>query len=331
MLQDSNLKGCGGIASFALAAALLSTPAFGQVTFTDGFGDGDRDNDGSLEGAVGDASDTGLKWLIGNGSSGSASPTLGIADDTGGIGSGNALTFDAGSSSTRRLFAGYNAIELGSPGDFISLTFDMRFDGPAPTTDGDFRFGLYNEGPIKTVNDFDGNSSTGSLTDDTGYYVAFDTGTPGSGTLATISVEPNVDESPLVGSNGSGDSLSFGASVTPSSLDGLGLLPADAVLGDGVNAIGLKTTYLAADNLKFELTLNGNTIRERELLDATIDPPLPSTLLFDSLLIASSGTDLSFLIDNVSVQTNVPEPGALGLAGVGGLILLRRRSGARAC
>ncbi|MEO0586979.1 MAG: PEP-CTERM sorting domain-containing protein [Planctomycetota bacterium] len=306
------------------AAAMLSLPAFG-MTITDGFGDGDRDNDGTPEGVVADASDTGFTWLIANGSSSSSSPTIGVTDDTAGIGTGNALSFDAGSTSTRRLFAGYDTIELSSPGEFISLTFQVRFaGGVAPTTDGDFRFGLYNEGAVKTENDFDGNSSVDSLDDESGYYVTFDTGTPGSGTLAAVIVEPNVDGSPLTGSSSSGDSLSFGGSVNAGNLATNGLLPADAVLGDGTNTVSLKITYNDVDDLNFLLTLNGNVLRDRDLLDDTTDPPGPSTFAFDSLLIASSGTDLSFTLDNVAIETNIPEPGSLSLAALGTLALLRR-------
>ncbi|MEM6334633.1 MAG: PEP-CTERM sorting domain-containing protein [Planctomycetota bacterium] len=323
MFQEEKKMSIKSIAALA-AAATLSFPAFGGVMF-DGFGDGDRDNDGTPEGVVADAADTGFKWLIANGSSSASSPTVGIADDSAGIGSGNALTYEAGTTATRRLLAGFDQIELSQPGQFISLNFDLRFaGGVAPTTDGDVRFGLYNQGAVKTENDFDGNSTVDSLDDETGYYVTFDTGTPGGGTLAAVIVEPNTDGSPLGGSSGTGDSLQFGGSVNEGNLAGLGLLPEDAVLGDGTNSIGLKITYLAADNLNFQLTLNGNTIRDRDLLDDTTEPPAPSTLSFDALIIASAGTDLDFSIDNVALETNVPEPGSLSLAALGALALLAR-------
>ena len=76
-------------AAAACAAFFSFSPASAAIIFTDGFGDGDRDNNGLDAGAaVTDATDVGIPWLFTDGTSAAVFSAI---DDSAGIGSGNAL------------------------------------------------------------------------------------------------------------------------------------------------------------------------------------------------------------------------------------------------
>lgn len=288
-------------ATATLVASLVSLPAMGEVVFTDGFDDGTR-----------------APFVIANGSSSSNSPATSVVDDTAGIGSGNALLVEGnGSSSLRRIALGYDNITLSNAGDFISISFDARHNGTAPDSDRDFRFGLYNQGALLTDDDFDGNSTNDTLSDDSGYFLQVDTGV-GAGTVADFRVEFNTDGSPLTGSESSGDSVSIGGSTS----DGT------AALTDIAKTYVMKLTLETPGDPKgllLELDVNGTNLISRGLDDSSDVEDVISTLSFDGFLISQNGTELNYLIDNVGIETNVPEPGSLALIGMGGLALLRRR------
>ena len=304
-------------ASLALGTALLTAPAWAAPVFTDGFGDGDRDNDGNLEGPVQDASDVGVPFYIANGSSSSNSPAVTIVDDSAGIGSGNALSVNGnGSSSSRRIIAGFDTVSLANPGDFITLSFDARHNGTAPSTDRRFRLGLYNQGALLTDEDFDGNSTNNTLSDDVGYYFQFDTGVA-SGTVADARIEFNTDGSPLGGSSSTGDSESFG----------FGTDDALASLTDVAKSYSITITYVTATDANVSLSVNGTELENRNLSDGGDANDVVSTYDFNSFLFSQNGAELNYLIDNVVIESNtvVPEPGTLSLVGLAGLTLLHRR------
>ena len=278
-------------------AALLCLPAAGDTVASDGFGDGDRDNDGTAEAAATDASDIGLVFVRSSGSKSSDSPAVTVIDDAKGIGDGNALSVKGnGSKSTRRVLAAFNPVTLSAADEFISVSFDARHDGPAPDADRKFRFGLFNEGGNKTVADFDGNSTNDTHADDEGYYVGLDTGKT-DGTTADIRLEaladPDFDGSPLGGSDGE----SFGASTKESA----------ASLTDQAKNFKFTITYVSADDLNFKLDVDGTNVIDRNLSDSDGDLDVVNTRAFDAFLFGQNGAELDFLLDNVTVETNVSD------------------------
>lgn len=279
----------------ATLAALLSAPASGDIIASDGFGDGDRNNDGAAEAAATDASDTGLIFVRSSGSKSNDSPAVTVIDDANGIGDGNALSVNGnGSKSTRRMLAAFDAVTLGAADEFISVSFDARHHGAAPVADRKFRFGLFNEGAKKTVNDFDGNSTNDTHADDMGYYVGLDSGA-GDGTTADIRLEapadPDFDGSPLGGSDGE----SFGASTDD----------ATASLTETAKRYKLTITYISADDLNFRLDVDGTNVIDRSLSASSGDLDVVNTLTFDAFLFGQNGAELDYLLDNVTVESNV--------------------------
>src|SRR4051795_4580937 len=83
-LRTAAVSACASM----LLASLAATATAG-IIFTDGFGDGDRDNNGTPEAPVTNASDVGLPWF--KAGSGTSAMTFQVIDDSAGIGSGNAL------------------------------------------------------------------------------------------------------------------------------------------------------------------------------------------------------------------------------------------------
>ena len=112
---------------------------------SDGFGDGDRDNDGIAEGPVTDGLDIGQAWYLARGTS---SVTASVADDSGGIDSGNALDVISDSASNRVFITTFNPTTL-SDGERIIMRLDVRItESPIDPVDssgagnGDRRFGF---------------------------------------------------------------------------------------------------------------------------------------------------------------------------------------------
>jgi hypothetical protein len=79
-------------------------------------------------------------WFAQNGSQGQA--LIEIADDSSGIGGGNALSVNA--FSRQGVIGTFNDVSLTNVGDQIQLRFDVRLTS-VPNNAGGFRFGLYND------------------------------------------------------------------------------------------------------------------------------------------------------------------------------------------
>jgi len=166
--------------SAALAAALAASPSF---AVTDGFGDGDRNNNGAitpydtdvnLDGVLDtynpdklgitlipevttpqDAGDIGIIWASTRGftgaNDGDPKSNIKIIDDSAGLGSGLALGVE--SKGTGSSFAGFfgSSIELGpNLGDkvVVSLSFRVWTDSNNPTpppANGELRWGLFQD------------------------------------------------------------------------------------------------------------------------------------------------------------------------------------------
>src|SRR5262245_20095361 len=82
-----------------LVTSLTLNICSATIVFSDGFGDGDRDNNGLDSGATAtNPSDVGIPWRLTDGNS---AVTFQAVDDTAGIGSGNALQLFNTSSNNR--------------------------------------------------------------------------------------------------------------------------------------------------------------------------------------------------------------------------------------
>jgi len=255
-----------------------------QILVSDGFGDGDRDNDGVAEGPVTDAGDVGQAWYLARGTS---DFTISVADDTSGIGTGNAIDFVSDSASNRFLITTFDSTTLAN-GDRIKLGFDMRItESPIDPVDtggsgnGDrrFRFGMYNGMGTNVTED----SSDGSITDDdTGYNVQVDTGTADGGTSITGRGDPAPS---LLG----GGSVSMGASAS----------------GDDFAATNTAKLYeyvitRVGDDLSFSLLVDG--VEAQDGLIASADLSANGlTYTFDTLAFGTSGAAIDYRVDNVEV------------------------------
>ena len=116
-----------------IVALLLGAGAHVNAqAIVDGFGDADRDNDATTDGgaSVTDPGDVGVRWYLARGTSGI---TLGVEDDTAGIGSLTVLNVFTLSSSTRALSAAIEEVTLANPGDSISMASDLRLVGSLPS------------------------------------------------------------------------------------------------------------------------------------------------------------------------------------------------------
>src|SRR5690349_14412090 len=94
-----------------LFVALLSfSPLSAAIIFTDGFGDGDRDNNGLDAGAVvTDPTDVGVPWLLTDGTS---AVNFKVVDDSAGLGSGNALQLNNTGSNNRPTLGHFSPVTM---------------------------------------------------------------------------------------------------------------------------------------------------------------------------------------------------------------------------
>jgi hyaluronate lyase len=153
---------------------LLSAAAHGATLMVeDPFTDGSRSN------ATG--GDTlGVVWFMGQTDS-----TLTVADDSGGIGTGNALFFNP---QDWGKFLGYfGPATLLNPGDSVTLSFNFRFTASPANINAGFRVGLYNSNGTRQTTDADdtGVPGPGDRSDDVGYGFQVN---PGSNSLTGLNV-----------------------------------------------------------------------------------------------------------------------------------------------
>ena len=279
-----------------LCIALMAAAgtAQSQVLVSDGFGDGDRDNDGVAEGPVTDAGDVGQAWYFARGSS---AVTVSVADDGAGIGSGNALDLVSDTASSRFLISNFAATTL-ADGDRITLAMDVRItespidpvdSGGAGDGDRRLRMGLYNGRGTNVTED----TSDILLTDDdTGYNIQIDTGTADGGTTITGRGDPAPS---LLG----GSSVSMGAS---------GSDPASAATNTSK-----RYEYVirrVGNDLSFALVVDGNVAQEGTILEADLTANnLDYT--FDTVAFGTSGAAIDYRVDNIEVlYVPVPETSA---------------------
>jgi hypothetical protein len=289
-----------------LLASLPAATASAGILFTDGFGDGDRDNNGTAEAPVTDPSDVGVAWFYAGG--GTSAATLAAIDDSAGIGNGNALQLFNSGSNNRPIAAQFAPTAL-NDGDRLVFRFDMRVVSTSVTADRNFRFGLYTN--AGTYLSGDQGSTDTSYQDDVGYNCRVDVGPDASN---STSMDVTRDDSAA-------------GTVIGGTATGLGISSTNAVnqLVDNAKHHFELSLTRSATGLLISLQQDGNAA-----ISGTDATPVPGNFTFtEAMLSTRSNAATDYRFDNIQVEyvPFVPEPAsiaAIGMIATG--LIARRRS-----
>ena len=250
---------------------------------------------------VGGTDASGINWY-----DRSANTDISVVNDTAGIGAGNALSmFRTATGMTNRGIVGTlsQPLTLAAPGDTITLSFSFRFISTGGSTSpadavGGFTFGLYNSnGTVVTAN----NASTSD--NDSGFRGEF-----GSGAEEAVAIFKEINS----GAGGLGTGID-GGTVTV-------INPVNVQVNDFLPHTGSITlTYNSPTDLAIALMYDGAAVGS-----GTSSVPF---LTFDEIVFSQGGGN-GFNLDNVVVESNIPEPGTaalMGLCAILGLAGHRRR------
>lgn len=281
--------------SLAPLAALCLTSADAAVNLTENF------TDGVLNGG---ADNSGIAWFDRSSNTGL---TI-VSDPSPGFGTGNALRMArTGDAIVNRGLVGVlsEGITLSNPGDTLTLSFSFRFTTTAGSTapfnaSEGFTFGFYNSNTtVVTAND------SANSDNDFGFRGEF-----GTGTFSRVGI---AKETNVVGSAGGLGTGGDGVQMTV-------MDPVAVSIGDFLPHTGSITlTYNTATNMGVSVSYNGNVVGT-----ATSTSPF---FTFDEIVFSQGGGN-GFLLDNVVVTSNVPEPGSAALIALGGVFCVagcRRR------
>jgi hypothetical protein len=292
------------------ALAVIVAPvarSLGATLLNDSFTDGERSN-----GA--DAAD-GDWWQL-------QGATLTVSSAAPNFGTGNALVGTVGSNSVNRIGVMFASTQLSSVGASLSVSFDYM---TTATTSQTFApaFGFYNSNGTSIGSDAD-NAKT---LDDVGYYSSTGVNGANAGSLYWENTVDNHAEpdtnGPVSGTDnragegGSTSSFNLGLSQNDIGHYSLTLTRVDhLVAGSSVAAIH---AVLSAENV----TDAPGTVHTLDgyFYDNGANAAFYDT--FDTLYVRSRANN--YKLDNVVITSAVPEPGTLGLLGVTGLMMLRRR------
>jgi hypothetical protein len=268
----------------------LPFPAAEAATFLDPFTDGNL---------TAGADNSGLAWYRR-----SSNQTLGITNDSAGIGTGNALVLGVVATQVDRPVLGlFSDFTLVNVGDQISLTLDFRLAAsPTVNTADGFRFGFYNSNG--TLANADGSANSDN---DFGYQMSF-----GTGTTAGFNLFEETNSNGAGGTGSGPDRVSLSPTVN-----------ATTSINDTLKHSLVYTVTKTASGVSFSASVDGTT------LGTGVDNT-SAFVTFNEVLV-DHATPQNYLLDNVTVTTTtVPEPGTFALLGAGlmGLFGWRRsRSG----
>lgn len=307
----------------------LPLDAGATTVFFDGFGDADRNNDGTLEGTVDLNNETGPAWWFARGTSG---VTLSIDDDTAGIGSLNAIHMDTTTARTRMLGAALGpggalgTKSLKKIGDKLTLSFDLR-SNEVEDSDKSFRFGFSNDGGTgqgftdPNLGFVPGDNGTNTQTDDNfGYYAALSWGDPNASGV-TAEIRGDVVDAVLGNDTfmGGADSIDFGANTTDAAGSINDLVKHSVVFS--VERVADDVVTGDPEDYLLELTVDGSTLISRRLSEGGADPHVSA---FQYVYIGTNNGRLDYLWDNALVD-HIPEPMSIALLAACGLLTIVRR------
>lgn len=279
-------------AAMAICIASLSfSAAPAAIIFSDGFGDGDRDNNGLDAGAaVTDASDVGIPWLLTDGTS---AVNFRAIDDSAGIGNGNALQLNNTGSNNRPTVGHFAPVTM-ADGDKLILRFDARFVSTSAVVDRAIRWGLYRDtnGDDGTV---DHGSASSVSVDDVGYNVRIDAG-------ADVSNSTSMDVTR--------DDSATGTNIIQATTTGIGVASTNAA-------------DQFSDTLKhhFALSITRSGTSMLVSLQKDSNPAISGTdasppgFVYDEVALGlRSNAAMDMRFDNIQVEyLPVPEPATVGL------------------
>jgi hypothetical protein len=280
----------------ACALVFLALVSFNSLSaaliMSDGFGDGDRDNNGLDTGATAtDPSDVGVPWLLTDGTS---AVTFAATDDSAGIGSGNALQLFNTGSNNRPSVGHFSPVTM-IDGDRLILRFDARMASTSTNADRSIRFGLYRD-----VNGDDGTVDHGSASsvsvEDVGYNARLDAG-------------PEVTNSTSMDVTRDNDSANTG--IIQATATSIGISSTNSInqmLADGVGHHFELTLQRVGASMVVTLKKDANSAISGT--DAT-----PPSFVYDEVALgvrSNAATDMRF--DNIQVEYQpVPEPASIAI------------------
>jgi hypothetical protein len=288
---------------------LAASPAFAQITIaSDSFELADHPT-GDRTVVTGGAN--GIRFYTRN-----ATPTdltVNIANDAGGLGTNVLSLVDTVNTTTLNdsiIGVLSQPVTLAAQGDFIRLEFTFRYTniGTAAANAGGFRFGI--EGSNTSL--VTGDNQTSVSDNDQGYYAQTGVGPSPANAPANTNV--------LFRENGGTFPILGGLDRTGITASSTGV----AINNNNAHSVSFTITRGSGTNISLSLAYDGG---------APITGAFTGTNFFTFDEIAFSNgfvtSPVSFNIDNVSVVSNVPEPGTMGLmslGAVGMLGLVRRRT-----
>jgi hyaluronate lyase len=257
-----------------LIAAVSSWGA--TLLVNDPFTDGSRSNTNG-----GDA--LGLVYYMGQTNS-----TLTVTNDSGGIGSGNALFFNpAPNAGFGKFLAYFGPVTLTNAGDSVTVTFNYRFLVAPTNINAGLRTGLYNTMGTRQTNDASDTTvpGPGDRSDDVGYGFQSNPGTNSSTGTSTYS-------------EAAGNDILGGAS--PSQTSNVGTAGASVNSGTNTHFALFQIALQPNGNLALVAYLDNGLAANASIAAASV-----FTNVFDEIGWEEGGTGFSvpLLIDNVNIVT----------------------------